>query len=190
MVGFSVYTCYIPYKKIKENIINVGMACQKVCKQGRDNASKQRSMYWQSSIPRSFSHYTVRQHPWEVLLNLLSSMQLLHKYLSFTMTSLQFTRVQGLGSWHGFSLIPMCLYECVYMQRREVWKRNEHLAWNFAFIHMRQKNQLCTVRLKENGALWYRKDKGAPQDWMDKRALQNCTSNCSLGSGSVIEIQH
>ena len=45
---------------------------------------------------------------------------------------------------------------------------------------MRQKNQRFTVRLKEHGALRYRKDKGA---------LQNCTSNFSLGSGSVIEIQ-
>jgi len=31
------------------------MACQKVCKQGRDDAWKQRSTYWQSPIT-SFSH--------------------------------------------------------------------------------------------------------------------------------------
>ena len=162
MVGFSVYTCYIPYKKIK-NIKSVGMACQKVCKQGRDDAWKQRSMYWQNSIPTSFSHYTVRQHPWELLLNLLPSMRLLHKYLSFTMTSLQFTHAQGLSSWHGFSLIPMCLYQCVYVQRREVkrrWKRNEHLAWNFAFIqyetekpmvHCEIERALCTMIQKGQG---------------------------------------
>ena len=36
---------------------HVGMACQKVCKQGRDDACKQRSTYWQSPIPTSFSHY-------------------------------------------------------------------------------------------------------------------------------------
>ena len=46
--------------------------------------------------------------------------------------------------------------------------------------HMRQKNQRFTVRLKEHGALRYRKEKGA---------LQNCTSNFSLGSDSVIVIQ-
>jgi len=34
------------------------MACQKVCKKGRDDARKQRSMYWQSSIPTSFWHYS------------------------------------------------------------------------------------------------------------------------------------
>ena len=71
---------------------------------------------------------------------------------------------------------------------------------------MRQKNQWCTVRLKEHGdydtgrtrvhhnkdkgTLRYRKDRGAPQDRMEKGALQNCTSNFSLGSGSVIQIQH
>ena len=32
----------------KQEIKNVGMACQKVCKQCRDNAWKQRSTYWQS----------------------------------------------------------------------------------------------------------------------------------------------
>ena len=40
----------------------------------RDDAWKQRSTYWQSPIPTSFSHY--RQHPWELLLD-LPSMQLL-----------------------------------------------------------------------------------------------------------------
>ena len=47
-------------KKIK-NIKNVGMACQKVCKQGRDDVC----MYvnkgqtpWQSPMPTSFSHYS------------------------------------------------------------------------------------------------------------------------------------
>jgi len=34
------------------------MACQKVCKQGRDDAWEQRSTYWQSPIPTSFSHYS------------------------------------------------------------------------------------------------------------------------------------
>jgi len=49
------------------------MGCQKVWKQGRDDAWKQRSTYWQSPITTSF-HTTVRQHVWE--LNLLPSMQL------------------------------------------------------------------------------------------------------------------
>ena len=47
-------------KKIK-NIKNVGMACQKVCKQGRDDVC----MYvnkgqtpWQTPMPTSFSHYS------------------------------------------------------------------------------------------------------------------------------------
>jgi len=37
---------------------DVGMACQKVCKQGRDDAWKQWSTFWQSPIPTSFSHYS------------------------------------------------------------------------------------------------------------------------------------
>ena len=44
--------------KIIKNVKRLGMACQKVCKQGRDNAGKQRSTYWQSPIPTSFSHYS------------------------------------------------------------------------------------------------------------------------------------
>jgi len=36
------------------------MACQEVCKQGRDDAWKQRSTFfnWQSPILTSFSHYS------------------------------------------------------------------------------------------------------------------------------------
>ena len=81
--------CPSSWKKKKD----VGMACQKVCKLGRDDAWKQRSTYWQSPIPTSFT--TVRQHPWE--LNLLPSMQLSMLCISIwalliTMTSLQFTQ--------------------------------------------------------------------------------------------------
>ena len=44
-------------KKRKETTTkkNVEMACQKVCKQDRDDAWNQMSTYWQSSIPTSFS---------------------------------------------------------------------------------------------------------------------------------------
>ena len=69
--------CPSSWKKKKD----IGMACQKVRKLGRDDAWKQRSMYWQSPIPTSF-HTTVRQHPWE--LNLLPSMQLLSIWVLHT----------------------------------------------------------------------------------------------------------
>ena len=45
-------------KKFFLNVRDVGMACQKVSKQVRDDACKQRSTYWQSPIPTSFSHYS------------------------------------------------------------------------------------------------------------------------------------
>ena len=62
------------------------MACQKVCKQGRDDARKQRSMYWQSPTPTSFSHYrwtasmraAAESAPIHAVINAM------HKYLSFT----------------------------------------------------------------------------------------------------------
>ena len=50
-IGQNAYTEYARTIYIPENKA-VGMACQKVCKQGRDDAWKQRSTYWQSSIPQ------------------------------------------------------------------------------------------------------------------------------------------
>ena len=52
------------------------MTCQKVCEQGRDDAWKRGSTYWQSPIPTSFSHYgqtcmgvflkpTTSSQPWQ-----------------------------------------------------------------------------------------------------------------------------
>ena len=50
-----IYTNIQESKKCKKN---AGMACQRVCKKGRDDARKQTSTYWQSPIPHLF-HTTV-----------------------------------------------------------------------------------------------------------------------------------
>ena len=85
------------------------MACQKVCKQGRDEAKVN---VLAMSIPTSFSHYSLTVSL-RAAAESSPTMQLLMLVFEFytliTMTSLEFTQSQGLGYTRGMYRVPLSI---------------------------------------------------------------------------------
>jgi len=102
--------------KKSKNIKDVGMACQKVCKQGRDDAWKQRSMYWQSPIPTSFSFALCKRVKYSWVYTACS--QSLNPVVLLGVKVAEYHLAN-----HFDDFLTKCTWQCIWNARRKMHER-------------------------------------------------------------------